>query len=74
MLPLLLLICPHLVYRNKKKIRIDSTLIFFIIVLLYLLICFIERILSASARFPSILIDILSISFIRNLNIISKDS
>ena len=74
MLPLLLLLCPLIIRRDKKRIRINSTLIFSIIALLYLPIRSIERISDISIKFPLILIDILSIFSIRNLNIISKSS
>ena len=72
MLPLLLLLCLQLIHRDKKKIRISFILIFLIIVLLYLLIYSIERILDVSVRSSPILTNMLSISFIKNLNMISK--
>ena len=72
MLPLLLLLYPQFVYRDKRKIRINFTLVFPTIALLYLLIRSAERILDASVRSSLILIDILSISFIKNPNTTSK--
>ena len=72
MLPLLLLLYPQLIYRDKRKIRISFILISLTIVLLYPPILFIEKILDASIRFPLILIDTRSISSIKNLNIMSR--
>ena len=58
MLPLLLLLYPQLIYRNKKKIRISSILISFTIALLCPLILSIEKILDVSVKSLLILIDI----------------
>ena len=69
---LLLYLLP--IYRDKRRIRTNSTLIFPTIASSYLPIPSIERIHDIFVKSSLILIDILSIFFIRNLNIISRGS
>ena len=72
MLPLLLLLYLQFIYKDKRKIRISFILISLTIALLYLPILSIEKILDVFIRSLLILINTRSISFIKNLNIISK--
>ena len=71
MLPLLLLLCLQLVYKDKRKIRISFILASLAVASLCPPVLSAEKILDASARSLPILIDARSASFIKNLNVMS---